>query len=81
MNMLTPKHKSIARLNIKKQKWIKTAINSEAYSSFEGVASRQRIALEMIHLSLCRNKNKQVNMYNMTGPYLPIVIYAIKKQV
>ena len=37
------------------KKWINSALNCEAYSSFEGVFSDHRIVRAKIRLSLCRN--------------------------
>ena len=39
-------------------KWINSTLNSEAYSSFEGVSSDHRIITAMICLSLHSNKEQ-----------------------
>ena len=47
------------------KKWIKSALNCEAYSSFEGVYSDHRIITAKIRLSLCRNARQTTK----TAPY------------
>ena len=37
------------------KKWINSTLNSETYSSFEGVSSNHQIVTAKIHLSLSRN--------------------------
>ena len=51
-------HKSTNRLCLYKQEWKKSAINCEAYSSFEGVSTDHRIVMAKIRLSLRRNATR-----------------------
>ena len=61
---------------IMNKKGVNSALNCKAHSSFEGVSSNYRIVSVKIRLSLRRNK-KQSKSYVMTGPHLPIEIFAI----
>ena len=40
------------------KKWINSALNCEADSSFEGVSSDHRIVIAKIHPNLCRNRTQ-----------------------
>ena len=51
------------------KKWKNSAMNCEAYSSFEGVSTDHRIVPAKIRLSLRKNTNEQRPTNNMTGPY------------
>ena len=59
-----------------KKKWIDSALNSEAYSSFEGVSSDHWIVTAEIRLSLRWNE-AQPQPHNITDPCLTIEILAI----
>ena len=52
------------------KKWIKSALNSEDNSSFEGLSSDHIIVSGNIHLSLCRNKKLLVIRFNEKCLYL-----------
>ena len=53
-----------------KKKWNNSALNCEAYSSFEDVSSDHRIVTPKILLSLRRKVAKEEQPYTMTGPCL-----------
>ena len=51
------------------KKWKNSAINCEAYSSFEGVSSDHRIVRAKIRLSLRKMPHEQRAPNTMTGPF------------
>ena len=51
------------------KKWKNSAMNCEAYSSFEGVSTDHRIVTAKIRLSLQKMPNEQRPPNTMTGPY------------
>ena len=51
------------------KKWKNSALNSEAYSSFEGVFTDHRIVTAKIRLSLQKTPNEQRPPNTMSGPY------------
>ena len=52
-------------------------MNYEAYSSFERESSDLGIVFVRICLGLHRNKKQAVNLYDISGPHLLVVIYTI----
>ena len=52
------------------KKWINSALNCEAYSSFEGVSSDHRIVTAKIHLSLLKNSMQTTKTAHYDWPML-----------
>ena len=52
------------------RKWKNSAMNCEAYSSFEGVSSDHRIVTAKVRLSLRKTPHEQRKLSTMSGPYL-----------
>ena len=53
------------------RKWENSAMNCEAYSSFEGVSSDHRIVTAKVRLSLRKNATRTATTKHYdTGPYL-----------
>ena len=65
MDLSLPKSVKV-QLYILIKKWINSALNSEAYSSFQGVSSDLRIVAAKIRLSLRRNNMKKKNLQKHT---------------
>ena len=59
------------------KKWKNSAMNCEAYSSFEGVSSDHRIVMAKIRLSLRKMPHEQRPLNTMTGPSLTTEIFEI----
>ena len=52
------------------RKWKNSAMNCEAYTSFEGVSSDHRIVTAKLRLSLRKTPHEQRQLSPTTGPYL-----------
>ena len=79
LHLHPPKRKTRARIKCTfgNKMWINTALNNEAYFSFERVSSDHRIVSAKIRLSPRKIWKKQLKLYNITGSYFPVVILEI----